>query len=612
MRRIPLFILYLLLSVSGLAQPATDTLNLDSVHIGNKDNIINKALKETIQSISNTPDRPKATVKSEDIFRKYNGRFIRHITYNQLGFEKRVNDTTTVRTNIGTRLMTRFHSMSKDWVIHDNLFTHEGDMVDAYKIADNERYIRTLPFMQDALIRLIPVKGHPDSVDMEVITRDVFSVGGKIDVSSTHHIKAAINDGNFLGMGQKLEFTGLLDQERYPKFGHQFTYEKYNVKGSFIDAMVGYSVMYPNKYDDREEEDNIFLQLNKALVSPYSKTAGGLQISYAESYNRYPSVRPDTAFYKYANYTFDVWGGYNLASKKLLHSEVRDRRFLAARYARIDFNQVPVQVGNRIDLKFNDVEMALASMTFFRQDFYKTNYVYGFGITEDIPYGYNIAVTAGWYRQLQLNRPYTGIKAEGYAISDHEDFYRYFFRLASFYNHGFEDAGLLVGGSWFSRLMNYGRYKARNFISLSYTHLFNTVTNEPLRIDNPFGLQYFSYQYIYGYDRIGTNLETTVFLPYKLWGFKFAPFANINISVITPPNQHFFKSDLYSGIGAGFRTRNENLVFGTIEVRGTYFPRKIDGEPSFKLSLTSNLRYKYSSKYVVAPDIMRWNIDDIE
>ena len=69
----------------------------------------------------------------------------------------------------------------------------------------------------------------------------------------------------------------------------------------------------------------------------------------------------------------------------LSNTSVRDRRFLAVRYFRQSFDTVPYQVGNTFNFRFNDKEAALASFTFFRQDFYKTNYIYGFGTTEDLP-----------------------------------------------------------------------------------------------------------------------------------------------------------------------------------------------------------------------------------
>jgi len=46
--------------------------------------------------------------------------------------------------------------------------------VDAYKIADNERYLRTIPFLQDARMKAYARKrAILISVDMLVITKDV-------------------------------------------------------------------------------------------------------------------------------------------------------------------------------------------------------------------------------------------------------------------------------------------------------------------------------------------------------------------------------------------------------------------------------------------------------
>lgn len=603
----------LLFATVASAQQKQDSLVLDSIRIGKKGSWLNKALKQGINAIKATPaDTPRRSIKSEDIYKKYRDKHIRGVIIKQLKFEERVTDTSRQFAYFGTRLMNNTHVTTKEWVIKDNLFTKEGDRVDPYKVADNERYLRTIPFIQDARIYLQQVPGHEDSVDMMVVTRDIYSIGGKVNIGNPKHMRVTVAENNLLGMGQRLELTGLLDQDRHPKAGYEVGYRKVNVAGTFIDAQVGYSVIYPNRYDEKEEENVVYLQAEKPLVSPYMRTAGGLILAHRQSENRYTRVRPDSQYYNYTGHTIDGWVGYNIASRKLLASQVRDRRFAAIRYGQTYFDEVPMQVGSAIDLLFNDVQLALASFTFFRQDFYKTNYVYGFGVTEDIPYGYNITATGGWYRQLQLNRPYAGIKADRYVVSSRQDFMRYFFRAGSYFNHGLEDAGFMIGGSWFSRLWKWKRYKMRQYISASYTKLFDMVTSEPLRLDNPFGLQYFNSPLIIGQQRISANLESTVFLNYKFLGFRFAPFVNFNASLITPVAQHFSKSELHSGIGAGVRTRNENLVFGTIELRAIYFPRKVEAAPSFRVTLTTDLKYRYSNKYVSQPDIIRWNIDDTQ
>ena len=152
--------------------------------------------------------------------------------------------------------------------------------------------------------------------------------------------------------------------------------------------------------------------------------------------------------------------------------------------------------------------------------------------------------------------------------------------------------------------------KIRQYIGLSDTRLFNKTGIDPLRIDNPFGLRYFNSDSIIGSQRVSLHTETFFFLKYKLLGFKFAPFAFSDATLLTPLNEKFSKSNLYYSIGSGVRTRNENLIFETIELRFIYFPRKAVQNNSFKITFTTNIRFKYNSNYVKAPSIIQLNNDN--
>ena len=90
----------------------------------------------------------------------------------------------------------------------------------------------------------------------------------------------------------------------------------------------------------------------------------------------------------------------------------------------------------------------------------------------------------------------------------------------------------------------------------------------------------------------------------KFWGFRLAPFLFADMSMLTPTNRPFAKTDLYSEVGAGIRTRNENLTFGTIELRGFYFPRAFPGMKNYRIELGTNIRFKYNSTFIRKPDFV--------
>src|SRR5690606_38197302 len=134
--------------------------------------------------------------RSETSFQKYEGKIIRNISTRQLGFEQEVTDTSKIIV-FGTRLMNRLHVDTKDWVVRDNLFIKEGEELSAFKLADNERYLRTLKFLQDARIIVKPVKGSDDSVDLEIVTRDLFTITGGLGMRGSNYITGNIEEANF-------------------------------------------------------------------------------------------------------------------------------------------------------------------------------------------------------------------------------------------------------------------------------------------------------------------------------------------------------------------------------------------------------------------------------
>lgn len=187
---------------------------------------------------------------------------------------------------------------------------------------------------------------------------------------------------------------------------------------------------------------------------------------------------------------------------------------------------------------------------------------------------------------------------------------QYFLRAGTFLNKGkCQDAAILIGASTFSRIFNYNNFKMRQYLRLSYTKQFKRIGLDPLGINNVFGLRYMSLDSASGNQRSSLHTETIFFFKYKLFGFKFAPFASADIAYFTPEQKKSSNSGFYFGLGGGMRTRNENILFGTIELRFMYFPRKSEQHRAFKLTFLTNLRFRSNFNYVKAPDIIQVNSD---
>ncbi|MGI8951304.1 MAG: hypothetical protein ACR2FN_06930 [Chitinophagaceae bacterium] len=566
-----------------------------------------------MNAVTRTPDTTSQTpfinTKSEDVFLPYEGKGIRHIFINQYGFEKTFTDTAFGSNYFGTKILNYLHRNSREWVIRDNLFIKEKTKLNAYVVADNERFLRSLDFIQDARILVKTIANEPDSIDLLVITKDLFSITFEVSDFETSKQKIKVGDANVLGMGQQLQFTALHDNNRNPAFGYEILYKKTSIGNTFVNATLDYSKIRNNLSDGSLTEHDIYLSLDRPLVSQYSHSAGGLTIGNFRSENDY-SI-PDTSFYNYSYNLYDAWVGYNLGVKKYLaDNKKNDRKFVSIRYFNYAFNNVPFQIKDQFIPRFNNRQGVLAQFTFFKQNFYKTNYIYGFGTTEDVPYGYNVALTTGWYKQLYLSRPYIGVDANEYIVTNNGAFFQYFLRSGMFLqNHQAQDVSLLLGTSAFSKLYIFNRLKLRQYFMVSYTRQFNNIALDPLKINNTFGLRNFSSDVVSGDRRISMHSETFFFLNGKIFGFQFAPFAFGDATALTPQNESFSKSNFFYGLGGGIRTRNENLVFGTMELRFIYFPHKLQNVNSVKVEFTADLKFRYNTSYVREPDIIQLNSD---
>ncbi len=545
---------------------------------------------------------PVAAVKSEAAFVPYEGKIIRDIIIRHMDFQRTVYDTTKNIKNTITRIGNRLHSTSKDWLIRDNLFIRENRPVNPYKFADNERYLRDLDFLLDAKFYIIPLPHSQDSVDVVVLTRDVFSLGGTLDPSNPGRTKVRVYDANLGGRGQRLQFNSIIQPDRDPDFSYEFLYRKNSIAGTFINATAGYTQLNTGSSYGEEDEKAYYLRFERPLVSPYTRYAGGIEISRNWSENFFHVS--DSLFRDYRYLINDVWLGYNIGANS---NYDRSRHFIAVRAFDQHFSRVPLQSHEQSRQIYNDQSFLLFSATFFKQNFYTARYIYGFGRTEDLPYGHNVSLVMGWTEQQGIRRPYLGMDAEASLVSRLGEFYNFAVRTGGYVNDGLEDATMLFSGSMMSRLFPLGLFLFRQSFKADYTRVFKQRTAIPLDINNEFGIQYFRADSLLGSERFHIQSETLAFTPWEFLGFRFAPFAFGEMAVLAGSQGSIFREKPYFGFGGGIRTRNENLIFGTVELRVIYYPRTIEEISAFNVRVTSNLRIKYSAGFVRPPGFVRYN-----
>ena len=563
-----------------------------------------KLSKELLKSVTRKSKENIINTRSEEAFLPYEGKIIREIYINHLDFEKSITDTSKNIKNWLVRAGNTLHNTTKEWVIRDHVFFRPKKPLNAYLLADNERYLRDLDFILDARILVLPLDHTSDSIDVMLITRDVFSIGGSLNPRGVNETKFRIYDVNFLGWGQRLQFNGYYDQPRIPNFGYEVYYRKSSLGGSLVNVTAGYTQLNTGSSYGPEEEEAYYLRLDRPLVSPYSRLAGGLEFSRNWSKNFYEA--PDTIYRVYRYSVKDVWFGYNIDARQT--DKDRARHFVSARFFQQKFSQRPAQSQDAQNPVYNSRTYWLGSFTFFKQEFYKTQYVYGFGRTEDVPYGYNMSLLAGWQNLLSLQRAYVGLDAEKSFVHSRGNFYTVGLRIGGFpYRGTWEDAALLLYGRLFSKVKQTKLFLIRQSVDLDFTYVFNQRTNTLLDINNTFGLEGFRADSLLGTKRLHARYEIVLYSPWSLLGFRLAPILLTDVAMIAPQNRTVFYDKPFLGIGGGIRTRNENLVFGTIELKFIYYPRTVENINNFRVTFTSNLRIKYTAGFVKAPSFILYN-----
>jgi hypothetical protein len=611
-----LSILIALFLFSGILSPlyaqVDSTLKKDTVNsfFKRQKGLVGKLARNFVADT--TTPASNGPIRNDIIFSRYEGRIIRRIKIERIDFGVSINDTSEHFNNHLTNLANKFHHKSREYVIRNNLFFKVGDPVLPYLLSDNERHLRDQAYLQDAKIILRRVPGSQDSVDVIVRTKDVLSIGGSFTLHNTRSADMSIKEDNLEGWGNQLQLSTLYDMDRRRRGGYGIDYINRNIGGSFIDGYAGYSDFASAFNSGQRQETKVYGQLIKPLVNPYTRWTYSMQGEYHTNSNMY---FPDSLYnsdHRYRYYNYDAWVGLNTDANKLVaHNEYnRLRKLVSIRYLKQQFLVVPGKYANQYSFRYADLTGVLGSFSIFKQNFYKTKYIYGFGRNEDVPEGVDISLTTGWTNKQGLNRPYMGLDVQRYYFALNESYLHFTLRAGS-YMHAkrLEDIDLLFNTDYFSRLVNLGpKWKQRSFLSAGITGQVNPVLNEPLFLESSFGLPEYRNGGIIGGDiRSTIKGETVFYSPYNFLNFRFAPFIFGNMSMITPQGASIGKSDVYSSIGAGIRTRNESLIFGTFEFKAYYFPNKNFYGDSWRLETSTNIKFKYNSQFIKRPELISVN-----
>lgn len=566
-----------------------------------RDSVLQKITKHDDSVIA----EDRSMEKSERIFSSYTGKVIRNIYFRKVKVfgPRDINDTTFSSSMKLIRLANRLHFDSREWVIRQSLFFHQNSILNPYTLADNERYLRSLPFIQDARLNIINTIFSPDSVDIVVVTKDVFEYGFNLAKITTSDFAAKVYNNDLFGAGQALQVGVLWRNDYHPTWNTEVRYTKYNIAGSFIDGSIGYSTL--NNYmplDTGVYEGSYYISMNRPLYRTRAQMVGGFTFSKNNSIN---INNLNSALYRdYRYQVSDIWVGYNFRNQFRKDGTERSQPNLAilARNYNLQFGRKPLQEVYATDPNYNNRSYWLGQFVIFRQQFFKTHHFFGFGRTEDIPLGYTIALTAGKENWVGRKRLYSGIELEKFWPIRNASLLHTQLGVGNFWQYKTaEDAVIHAAANHFSRLFKFKRTLLRQFSSIDYLISPNSHFYKPLNINWERGIWGYKNTRINGYQRLNLRSETVLYSALKIYGFKFNFFGSLQGSLITDRNKSIFKSSLYSGMGLGFRMRNENLPLNTFKMAVNYYPSAPQGVKPLWFEITTVTDFRFNISSLKAP-----------
>ena len=546
-----------------------------------------------------------ATLKS------YAGKRINSITIEQHNFLTSIDSKESNLKDVFSKLGNKLQSNSKSRAIRENIFFKEWDLFDPSIIAYNEKWLRDLSYIQDAKIMAMITPYDTNQVDIIVVTKDLFSYGGEVLINNKDAYSAKLNNINLLGSGNSVQVVQNFENKRNPKSGWGYDLGLSNILGTFISVNAGVNQFGNNLANNVLSARKNYISVQRPILHPNSKWLGGLEYLENVNENVFPG-KWDTIFDQQLNYNLkhtDIWVGYQLTKKKKLIKINEDRQFIQYRHLENIFKERPVDYLLQLDRNYQNLKADFLSYTIVRQSVYRTRYLYGLGRYEDLPIGRSLTWTTGRYTIEGDKAPYLGFKFEQFKLSKKDNYTHIITNVASSYmDKALQDFRFLVSLEQFSKLkyLNNG-YGYRQILNFSFTQTLKNKYNEALRINSIYGIPQLNREQIKGGTRISGNWESVIYNNRAFWGFKSAPFVFGNITYIRTMGDPILKGDIYTAIGSGMRVRNENLVFGTIELKGCYFPRTNQQLSPWNFSLITNLRYKYDSNIVEKPNYVEIN-----
>ena len=531
---------------------------------------------------------------------RHNYKIVRRVdvkTLDAFGFN--INDSTRVPRNILEKGGNALHIKTARRKIRKLLLFRPGQELPPQALAETERLLRQTNFILDARVVVNEKTSTKDSVDIKVITKDVFSISGGLQVRDVGAGLLTLRDKNFLARGH--DFRNRLDYGLSNPQGWQY-------EGSYTIPMrkyIGVQGRYRNQWQNRE----MGAALYRGFVSVNTRYAYAININrYARGVQTtYPDDGSIPQYNQVGNTVADAWVGraFQPTSYDLGYDNPA-RIIVAARALRTDFFRRP-------DPSYTSSSTGLMSLGYSVRHYYKDRYLFGFGRTEDVPTGSLLTATGGYDVNRTGGRGYLAGRA---GLAGFNPLHGYLYvsgEYGRYLRQGRWQEGAFTGEILaFTRLYHTGNWQWRHFFwQRTVLGIRRPLSDLQLSIAGDRGLRGLSDDgFLRGSSRFVLNYEANVFTPVSFLGFRVAGIAWVDAAWLSTNGRPSpFQGRPYTGFGLGVRLRNEYLAVNTIQLFFGVYPQGFDDGRGTRIYQTNRTIYRFNDFSFGQPSIVRYDSD---
>jgi len=525
---------------------------------------------------STPPDQSEENKSMVDEFKPFEGKIIRNINITVLSpFGTDIQNPEISGDEF--KLFNNAHAQTRESTIKSIIQFRRGKPVNAAIMTTSEAQLRSTSYINDARISVQPIETTNDSVDVNIIVRDKWTIGVDLHSLSSSKVDIEVFDRNILGTGNRIGLNFIHSNKYDRKFGYGASYLYENVAHTNIDLEASYL--------DKITSTELSLSAKRAL-QPKFKYFG--ETSYLKNIIRtdiaaWDSITPDY------NEKFSVTIGraYTLSDDDVIRRLVLSFRFKMKSPEYKDSNYQDHINSILLPYKYTKNKLWLVQLSLYQNSYMREYMIYNFGTTEDVAQGYNISAQLGYSSFENIkNGVYTSLSAS-YGSSEILNGNIYVSSsISSFFNEKEAFGGVFKFDTrYFTPLIRMGSLRFRQFLTLNYSKL--------LHPDRYFGDRIYMGEHTTlkmkdwrngrkGAEQLLFKTETDVFSNYEIAGFRFLFYNFLDMGWISQKGNLFSGKNFNYGLGLGIRVRNNFIVFNTIDIKIGYYPKlEQDGVRSF-------------------------------